>query len=173
MTGWLSVAVLPMLLLASAGLLLFRGRATGEALLLGARSGAETALSLLPTLVLLLAGVSMLEASGLTEALVRLLRRPAAAVGIPAEILPLLILRPLTGAGSSAALTELLGRYGADSPIGILASVIAASSDTLFYLFAVYFSAARVTRTRYALPAAMITVLFSVLAAAFLCGRLL
>jgi spore maturation protein B len=81
----------------------------------------------------------------------------------------LILVRPLSGSGSLAAYADLLERYGADSFVGLCASVIVASSDTLIYVAAVYFSAAKVKKTRYTLPAGLAVSLFSVLLSCALC----
>lgn len=171
MTTLLASLLTPAVILLVSGLLLLPGRKIGDAFLTGAKNGMQTAFGLLPTLVLFLSAVTMLDASGLTDRLILWLEKPAAAVGIPPEILPLLVIRPLSGAGANAYLADLLSRYGADSPAGLCASVIAASSDTIFYIFAVYFAAGNVRKTRYAVPAALAVMLFCTVFSAALCRR--
>ena len=165
----LSALVIPLLVFAVSLLLLFGGRRVGDGLIRGAEEGARSVVRLLPTLVLFLAAVSMLDAAGLTAFLVGILRRPAAFLGIPSEILPLVILRPLSGSSSSALLAELYADYGADSEIGMLASVIAATSDTMFYIYAVYFAAAGVRRARYAFFVGGLLLFAAVLLSAGVC----
>ncbi len=170
---WLSALPIPILTVSVSLLLLFGGRRVGDGLLGGAEEGARSVVRLLPTLVLFLAAVSMLDASGLTELLVRLLRRPAALFGIPSEVLPLIILRPLSGSSSSALLAELYADHGVDSEIGTVASVIAATSDTMFYIYAVYFAAAGVRRARYAFLVGVLLLLSAVLLSAGVCRWML
>ena len=140
-----------------------------DAFLTGARGGLETAVGLLPTLSALLVGVRMLSASGALHDLSALLAPAADAIGLPADLLPLLLVRPFSGSSSNATFSALLKELGPDSFPALCASVIMGSSDTLFYLFAVYFSAAGIRRTRYALPCALAVMLFCIFFACALC----
>lgn len=171
--SWLSVLPIPLLTVAVSLLLLFGGKRVGDGLIAGGEEGARSVLRLLPTLALFLAAVSMLDASGLTELFVGLLRRPAALIGIPSEILPLIVLRPLSGSSSSALLAELYADYGVDSEIGYVASVVAATSDTMFYIYAVYFAAAGVRRVRYAFAVGLMLLFSAVLLSAGVCRWML
>ena len=169
----LATLCIPILVAAVSLLLLFGGKQVADGLLRGAEEGARSVLRLFPTLVLFLAAVSMLDASGLTELLVRLFHKPAMAIGIPAELLPLIVLRPLSGSSSSAMLARLYADYGTDSEIGTVASVIAATSDTMFYIYAVYFAAAGVRRTRYAFAVGLGLLIAAVLLSAGVCKWML
>lgn len=168
MKGMLSELAVPAVILLVSVLLLLPGKKVGEAFLEGARNGVRTAYSLLPTLVLFLSAVALFNASGLADAVISLLAVPAKAIGIPPEILPLLVIRPFSGAGANAYLADLFSSCGPDSTAGLCASVIAGCSDTVFYIFSVYFAAAGVKKTRYAIPAALIVSAFAVFAAAVL-----
>ncbi|MGI5894204.1 MAG: spore maturation protein [Candidatus Merdivicinus sp.] len=117
----------------------------------GAKKGLQTACSMLPPLVLFLAILGMLEASGGLDALCYFLRPLAEKAGIPSEVVPLGLLRPLSGSGSLAVFREILAESGPDSFAGRTASVIQSASETTFYTLAVYFGAAKINRSRYAL----------------------
>lgn len=169
---FLSSLLLP-LTVAGAGALMLWDR-TGKkgyfsAFLEGAREGLHNAIGLIPTLVALIVAVKMLSASGFTDLLSSLLAPAANAIGLPSELLPLLLTRPFSGSASLAAFSELLGEVGADSFPGLCASVIMGSSDTFLYIITVYFSHAGVRRSRYAIPAAVAVMLFSVFFSCFLC----
>ena len=137
------------------------------ALLEGGRQGLELVKSILPALVLLLTAVELLRASGAMEALVRLLAPAAELVGIPPETLPLVLIRPLSGSAALAVGAELMAAYGPDSTIGRTAAIMLGSTETTFYTISVYFAAAGVKRTRWAVPAALIADLTGFVAAAF------
>lgn len=169
MQFFFSLLIPLILLLLSLYLLSSKGQGS-EFFLDGAKEGMQTAVSIFPTLVLLMVGVSMLTASGFPELLSRLLATPCEAVGLPSELLPLIFIRPFSGSGSNALLLSVYERYGADSRIGFLASVIAGSSETLFYVVAVYFSAVRIKKTRHTLPAALFTMAVTVLLAGLIGG---
>ena len=97
----------------------------------------------------------MLRASGLIDLLVTWLGPLAASVGIPGEMLSLVLLRPVSGSASNALLLDIFERYGADSLVGLCSSVLLGSSDTVFYVVAVYFSAVHVRHTRHTLAVAL------------------
>lgn len=138
------------------------------ALTKGAEEGLGVLLRILPALVPLLAAVYMFRASGAEELLSRLLSPLLAAVGIPPETAPLLLVRPVSGSGALAVGSELMARCGVDSRAGRVAAVMLGSSETTFYTVAVYYGAAGITKTRYTIPAALIAdlVMFVLSAAA-------
>ena len=135
-----------------------------SSLVQGAGEGLSTLVRIVPSLVALLTGVSMLRASGALDCLTSLLSPLMNAVGIPPEITPLMILRPLSGSGGLAVGAELMAEHGADSTVGRIASVMLGSSETTFYTVAVYYGAAGILKTRYTIPAALIADLAAFLA---------
>ncbi len=168
-----SSSVLPLVMLLVSLVILSSKKPLFDSFLMGAGEGAVTAAKLLPALCALIVSVEMLFASGLPDALSALLSDAAGRIGIPAEILPLLITRPVSGAASSATFSELLRQYGADTFPALAASVIMGSSDTLIYIISVYFSSVGIKKTRHALPAAFLVMLISVLFSCFLVRKLL
>ena len=122
----------------------------------GAKEGIGSLISVAPSLIGLVLAVTMLEASGFFEILTGIMSPVCGAVGIPPEVLPLGLMRPVTGSGSFAMLSSILEKYGADSLIGRTASVMAGSTETTFYAIAVYFGAAGIKKTSYAIPAAVL-----------------
>ena len=137
-----------------------------EAFSKGAKKGMEAAWQLLPALTGMLLMLSLMNASGLTALLVRLLSPLTAILNLPQEVAPMLILRPMTGSGSLAALQEIFAQYGADSRVGRIASVLMGSSETIFYTMSVYLGAAGVKK----LPGALGVSLLSYLTCAWVCG---
>jgi len=121
----------------------------------GARSGLETAVQVLPNLAAMLCAITLMQASGLMDALCRLCAPVARWMGLPAETAPLLLLRPMSGSASLAMLEKLLAQYGPDSRIGRIASTVMGSSETIFYTVCVYMSASRIKSTGYAIPCAL------------------
>ena len=126
-----------------------------EAMMDGIKDGLGVLLRIFPSLVALLTAVYMLRASGALEALTALLSPLLTLLGIPPETAPLMLLRPVSGSGALAAATELIGQYGPDSYIGRTAAVMLGSTETTFSVIAVYFGAAGIKRTRWAVPAAL------------------
>lgn len=137
------------------------------ALIHGAEEGLETLLRIVPAMVGLLTAVSMLRASGALDLAARLLAPLLDWVGVPSELLPLMLVRPISGSAALGVGAELIGTYGPDSYLGRVAAVMLGSTETTFYTIAVYFGAVGVTRTRYALPAALCADLTGFLAAAW------
>lgn len=121
----------------------------------GAAGGLRTTAEILPALVLLVISVGMLRASGAVELLTGLLEPLCSAVGFPPECMQMVLLRPFSGSGAMAVYDSIAGEYDADSLPERTAAILLGSSETTFYTIAVYFSAVKVRRTRYAVPAAM------------------
>ena len=143
-----------------------------SALLRGGKEGLKLVFSIAPALVVLLTAVHMLRASGAIDLLTRWLSPLCKAVGIPAETLPLMLIRPFSGSAALAVGADLMQTYGVSSPIGRCAAVMLGSSETTFYTVSVYFGAVGIRKTRYAIPAALVADLTGFLAAA-LTARLL
>ena len=135
----------------------------------GAAEGLKTAVGLLPTLCALLTAIAMLNASGAVELFSGWLTPLFSRLGVPSELLPLLLTRPFSGSASTAAFTDLLEHVGADSFAGLCASVIFGSSDTVVYVITVYSSAVGIRRTRWAFPCALAVMLFCIFFSCFLC----
>lgn len=146
---------------------LFRGTDVFGAMTEGAKSGLKTVLGILPALIVLLPGIYMLRASGVIDALCALLQPVLSLVGIPAETVPLMLLRPLSGSGAMAVGSDIISTYGADSLIGRTAAVMLGSTETTFYVIAVYFGAAGIRKSRHAIPSALIADAAGFLTAAF------
>lgn len=132
-----------------------RRREVYPALLQGGLGGLKLLLSITPALVMLLTAVHMLRASGAIDLLTRLLRPAAERVGLPPETLPLVLLRPFSGSAALAVGADLMAVYGVDSRIGRTAAIMLGSTETTFYTISVYFGAAGIKKTRYAIPAAL------------------
>ncbi len=130
----------------------------------GAKEGFEVSIKIIPYLVAMLVGIGIFRASGAMDLLVAALSPVTNLIGMPAEVLPLAILRPLSGSGSLGLMTELMKVHGPDSFIGILASTLYGSSETTFYVLAVYFGTVSIKNTRHALPAGLTADFFGMLA---------
>ncbi len=122
----------------------------------GAKEGFEVAVKIIPFLVGILVAIGMFRASGAMDLLTGAMKPIMDATGFPAELVPLAILRTLTGSGSLAFTTDLVKTHGADSVIGRMAATMYGSSETTFFVLAVYFGAVQVKKTRHAVPAALI-----------------
>ena len=121
----------------------------------GAADGLKLLTSILPALILLLTAVHMLRASGAANILSHVLSPVFSILGIPPETALLVLIRPISGSAALAIGAELMAQYGVDSAIGRTAAVMLGSTETTFYTISVYFGAAGISRTRYAIPAAL------------------
>lgn len=150
----LEIAI-PLLLLFIALHALSKGVDFYGAFLVGAKEGLLLISQIIPPLIALLTAISMVRASGALDALATFMTPLLSALGLPSELLPLMLIRPLSGSGALAVAADLLETHGPDSQIGRMASVMLGSTETTFYVLAVYFGATSITKTRYALPVAL------------------
>ena len=167
MTGQLTALVVPLLL---AGVALYAAARRVDVyggLVQGARDGVEVLLRIVPALVVLLPAVYMLRASGALDLLAGALAPALEGLGVPPETVPLLLVRPVSGSAALGVGAELMEAHGPDSLTGRTAAVMLGSSETTFYTIAVYFGAAGIIKTRYAVPAALCADLAAFLAAAW------
>ena len=138
----------------------------------GAGEGLSTIMTILPSLIVLLACIQMLRASGAIDAMTRLLTPACRVLGIPPETVPLVVIRPISGSAGLAVGSELMSTYGPDSLIGRTTAIMLGSTETTFYTISVYFSAAKISRTRHTVIAALIADFVGFLTAG-ICARVL
>lgn len=160
-----------------AGFLLYgalRGVRVYEVFVEGAAEGFRVAVRIIPYLVAILVAVGMLRASGALEAVVSALGAYTARVGLPPEALPMALLRPLSGSGAYGVMASIIGdpAVGPDSYVGYLVSTLQGSSETTFYVLAVYFGAVQVRRVRHTLVVALAADAVAVVAAVAACSYL-
>ena len=148
--------LVPILFLISSLLVLRKQENTYDTLLEGGRDGLKLLISLVPTLVMLLTAVTMLRSSGAMEMISGVLSPVFEFFGIPQETALLVLIRPISGSAALAVGAELMAEHGVDSVIGRTVAVMLGSTETTFYTISVYFGAAGIQKTRYALPAALI-----------------
>ena len=125
----------------------------------GAREGLKTAVQVLPNLAAMMCAISLMQSSGLMDALCKACAPALAWLGLPAQIAPLAIIRPFSGSGALAMLQELMESYGADSRTGLISCTVMGSSETIFYTVCVYMSEAGETKTGYAIPCSLLGML--------------
>jgi spore maturation protein SpmA len=165
MSSW----VLPGLILSVVALGFGRGVKVYEAFIASAKEGFATAVSVIPFLVGMLVAIGMFRASGAMEVMVGALRVVTGPFGFPAEALPMALIRPLSGSGATAVMSETLKTLGPDSFIGYLVSTINGGTETTFYVLALYFGAVQVRAMRHTLPACLVADVAGPIAALFFC----
>jgi len=165
--------IIPALMVAFLGFGLMRRVHVYEVFIEGAKDGFQVALRIIPYLVAILVAVDMLRASGAMDTIVRTIGSTTARFGLPAEALPMALMRPLSGSGAYGILASIINdpAIGPDSYTGYLVSTLQGSTETTFYVLAVYFGAVQVRRIRHTLAAALTAdaagVMFAVLACSF------
>ena len=140
-----------------------------ESFVEGAKEGFQVAVRIIPYLVAILVAVGMLRSAGAIDMLARVLDPMLRWIGMPAEILPLAIMRPLSGSGSMGIVTELVKTHGPDSFLARLAATAYGSTETTFYVLAVYFGSVSVRKTRYAVISGLTADIASLIAAIVVC----
>jgi spore maturation protein B len=164
-----SAWAIPVLLVTIPLVGIIRGVKVYDVFIEGAKEGFQVAVRIIPFLVGILVAIGMFRGSGAMDLLTAALGPLARATGFPAELVPLTILRSLTGSGSLAFTTDLVNTHGPDSLIGRMAATMYGSTETTFYVLAVYFGAVGIRRTRHAVPAALIGDLVAAIVAVAVC----
>ena len=150
-----SVWIMPALIFGMLLVGVVRGVKVYEVFVSGAKEGFSLAVMIIPYLVAILSAVGMLRASGGLQRLVDWVNPVTSGLGIPGEVLPLALLRPLSGSGAFGITAELIETHGPDSLVGNIASTMNGSTETTFYVLAVYFGSIGVTKIRHAVPAGL------------------
>ncbi|RMH70646.1 MAG: spore maturation protein [Gemmatimonadetes bacterium] len=135
----------------------------------GAKEGFQIAVKIIPYLVAILVAIGMFRASGAIDQLSALLAPVLAWIGMPPETLPLAIIRPLSGSGANGIMAELINEHGGNSFIARVAATMAGSTETTFYVLAVYFGSVNIRKTRHAVPAGLVADAVGILAAVWVC----
>jgi spore maturation protein B len=135
----------------------------------GAKGGFEVAIRIVPYLVAIVVAIGMFRASGAMDYFAALVSPLTNLIGLPAEALPVALMRPLSGSGTLGLVTEIMQTHGPDSFLGRLASTMYGSTETTFYVLAVYFGSVGIKKTRHAVPAGLLADAIGLLAALVIC----
>lgn len=162
-----SVFVLPAMIVGFPLYGLLKKVAVYEEFVEGAKGGFKTAVMIIPYLVAILFAIAMFRASGAMEFMISGLRPVMGWFGIPSEVLPMMIMRPLTGSGSAAIVLDMIAQYGEDHILVKMVATMFGSTETTFYVIAVYFGAVNVRKTRHAVAAGLIADITALILAVF------
>lgn len=165
----LSILVLPLIIVLIPLYGLIKKVNVYEEFVEGAKEGFQIGVRIIPYLVAILFAIGMFRASGAMDWMVTLLDPVFSLVGFPVEVLPMAIMRPLTGSGSVGIMADLITAYGEDSLVVKMAGTMFGSTETTFYVIAVYFGAVGIRKVRYAVQAGLIADLAGVIAAVVVC----
>lgn len=136
----------------------------------GAKKGFGTVIKIMPTLIGLMVAVGILRASGFLDLLANLIGKITVHIGFPAELVPLAIVKMFSSSAATGLLLDLYKQYGTDSRIGLIASIMLSSTETIFYTMSVYFMTAKIKKTRYTLAGALIATVTGIVASVWLVG---
>jgi spore maturation protein SpmA len=164
----ISILAIPMLIFIFIGYGALKKVKIYEVFVEGAKEGFDVAIRIIPYLVAMLVAIGIFRAGGAMEFLIVLLQPFTNFIGMPAEALPMAIMRPLSGSGSLGIMAEIIATHGPDSFIGILVSTFFGSTETTFYVLAVYFGAVNIRKTRHALAAGLLADIAGILGAVFI-----
>ncbi|CAM2924158.1 spore maturation protein [Legionella worsleiensis] len=143
-----------------------------DAFIIGAKQGFDTSISIIPYLIAMMVAIGMLRASGFFDLLNQLLAPLMSKIGMPPEVLPLALIRPFSGSASVGIMAELIHQYGGDSLIAKTAATMMGSTETTFYVIAVYFGSVGIRRTRHAIPVGLLADFSGVIASVLICRYL-
>lgn len=165
----MSIYVLPVLLIVLIIVCIIKKVRVYDCFLSGAKDGLELIIDTFPYIASVFVCIELFKASGLSEIISQWLAKPLAYIGIPSEVAEIILLVPLSGNGTIALLDGIINEYGVDSFPARCAAVIAAGSETIFYISAVYFSGCKAKKLRYAIPVSLFATLLGALIACALC----
>lgn len=165
---YLSEAVIPLLILIIVGTAMSHHQRVYEDFLDGAKSGIRIVVEIMPTLIGLMVAVGILRASGFLDFLSGILEKLLAGLHFPVELVPIAIVKMFSSSASTGLLLDLYKEHGTDSMVGIAASIMLSSTETIFYTMSVYFMSVKVKKTRYTLAGALTATIAGIAASVFL-----
>lgn len=173
MFNYITKSIIPIIVLIIITYGMFKGRKVYEWFIEGAKEGLQVCLNIFPYLLAMIVAVNIFREANLLEMLNNIIAPVATLIGLPKEIIPLVLIKPLSGSGAVGILTDILKTYGADTNIGLIASVIMGTTETIFYTITVYFGAVKIKKIRHTLWAALCAELTAIIAAIFMVNFLL
>lgn len=152
---FLSEAMVPLVIFYIVGFGILSGRSVFDDFINGAKEGMKTVAGIMPTLIGLMTAVGVLRASGFLDFLAKLLTKPAALLFLPAPVVPVILVRLVSNSAATGLVLDIFKKYGTDSYIGMLTSVLMSCTETVFYCLSIYFGTVKIKKTRYTLAGAM------------------
>lgn len=166
--SFLSEYLIPLVLFYITGFAVLQKRPVFDDFMEGARMGLRTVVGILPTLIGLMTAVGVLRASGFLDALSSLLEGPASVLRIPAQVVPVILVRLVSSSAATGLLLDIFRTAGPDSAAGMMVSILESCTETVFYTMSVYFMAVKVTKTRWTLAGALAATAGGIAASIFL-----
>lgn len=173
MFNYLSKSIIPIIFLLIITYGMFKGRKVYEWFIEGAREGLKVTLKIFPYLLAMIIAVQIFKEAKLMDLLNNLIAPVANLVGLPKDLIPLIIIKPLSGSGAIGVFTDLIKSVGADTRTGLIGSVVMGSTETIFYTITVYFGAIKVKKIRHTLWAAVFADMTAIIMAIFMVNLML
>lgn len=165
----ISMLIMPVIIILILGTGAYKGVKVYETFVGGAKDGFITVYKIAPYLLTMLFAIDIFRKSGAMEYLINFISPLANLLGLPEGIMPMIVIKPLSGSGALGVMTDIMKTYGVDSMEGKIAAVMMGSTETIFYTISVYFGACQIKNIRHSLPAALIAHLVGSVAAVYIC----
>lgn len=172
MFNYITKSIIPIIVLVIITYGMFKGRKVYEWFIEGAKDGLQVCLNIFPYLLAMIIAVNIFREANLLQMLNNIIAPVVGLIGLPKEIIPLVLIKPLSGSGAIGILTDILKTYGPDTNIGLIASVIMGTTETIFYTITVYFGAVRIKKIRHTLWAAILAEITAIISAIFMVNLL-
>ena len=173
MFQYITKSIIPIIVVIIITYGMIKGRKVYEWFVEGAKEGLKVCLNIFPYLLAMIIAVSIFREAKLLDLLNNMISPISSLIGLPKEIVPLVLVKPLSGSGALGILTDIVKTYGPDSYIGLIASVIMGTTETIFYTITVYFGAIQIKKIRHTLWAAVLADLTAIIISIFLVSKLL
>ena len=170
--NYISSAVIPIVILGIVAYGLYEKNKVYDTFVEGASEGIKIVFNIFPTLIGIFMAVGALRSSGILDLIIRLIEPITSFLKIPSEVMPLALLRPISGSASMGVATDIMKNYGVDSKIGRIASVIMGSTETTLYTIAIYTSCIKIKKTRCVLAAALVADIVGMVTSVIICQNL-
>ena len=169
---FLSEAMVPLMIFYIVGFGVLSGRPVLDDFIDGAKDGMRTVAGIFPTLVGLMVSVGIIRASGFLDFLGEVLAMPAALLRLPPQLVPVILVRLVSNSAATGLVLDIFKEYGTDSQLGLMASIMMSSTETVLYCMSLYFGSVKITKTRFTLPGALLATAAGVAASAVLAGAM-
>ncbi len=173
MFQYITKSIIPIIVVIIITYGMIKGRKVYEWFVEGAKEGLKVCLNIFPYLLAMIIAVNIFREAKLLDLLNNMISPISSLIGLPKEIVPLVLVKPLSGSGALGILTDIVKTYGPDSYIGLIASVIMGTTETIFYTITVYFGAVQIKKIRHTLWAAVLADLTAIIISIFLVSKIL
>lgn len=173
MFEYITKSIIPIIIIIIITYGMIKGRKVYEWFIEGAKEGLKVCINIFPYLLAMIIAVNIFREAKLLDILNNMISPVAGVIGLPKEVIPLVLIKPLSGSGAMGILTDILKNYGPDSYIGLIASVIMGTTETIFYTVTVYFGAVQIKKVRHTVWAALLADMTAIIVSIFIVLRFL